>query len=80
MLSHHSDGRQGYGFLLRGRTLDRADRADFNSRVRLEFRGAQISSDSGLLVRPPAIKQEVGRKLCSCKPIAFHETYALSQS
>ncbi len=29
---------------------DRGDRVDFDRRVRLEFRGAQISSDSGLLV------------------------------
>ena len=28
----------------------RADRVDFDRRVRLEFRGAQISSDGGLLV------------------------------
>ena len=30
--------------------LQRADRVDFDPRVRLEFRGAQISSDGGLLV------------------------------
>ena len=30
--------------------MDRGDRVDFDRRVRLEFRGAQISSDGGLLV------------------------------
>ena len=30
--------------------LQRADRVDFDSRVRLEFRGTQLSSDGGLLV------------------------------
>ena len=33
-----------------GASLDRGDRVDFDRRVRLEFRGAQISSDGGLLV------------------------------
>lgn len=33
-----------------GAGLARADRVDFDRRVRLEFRGAQISSDGGLLV------------------------------
>jgi hypothetical protein len=33
-----------------GAGLRRADRVDFDPRVRLEFRGAQISSDGGLLV------------------------------
>ncbi len=33
-----------------GAGLQRADRVDFDSRVRLEFRGAQLSSDGGLLV------------------------------
>ena len=33
-----------------GAGLQRADRVDFDRRVRLEFRGAQISSDGGLLV------------------------------
>jgi len=33
-----------------GAGLDRGDRVDFDHRVRLEFRGAQISSDGGLLV------------------------------
>ena len=33
-----------------GAASDRADRVDFDRRVRLEFRGAQISSDGGLLV------------------------------
>jgi TPR repeat protein len=33
-----------------GAGLQRADRVDFDPRVRLEFRGAQISSDGGLLV------------------------------
>jgi hypothetical protein len=32
-----------------GAGLQRADRVDFDRRVRLEFRGAQISSDGGLL-------------------------------
>jgi len=35
---------------LEGAGLQRADRVDFDPRVRLEFRGAQISSDGGLLV------------------------------
>ena len=33
-----------------GAGSQRADRVDFDRRVRLEFRGAQISSDCGLLV------------------------------
>ena len=33
-----------------GAGLQRADRVDFDRRVRVEFRGAQISSDDGLLV------------------------------
>ncbi len=33
-----------------GAGLQRADRVEFDPRVRLEFRGAQISSDGGLLV------------------------------
>jgi hypothetical protein len=33
-----------------GATSDRGDRVSFDRRVRLEFRGAQISSDGGLLV------------------------------
>ena len=33
-----------------GASLQRADRVDFDRRVRVEFRGAQISSDGGLLV------------------------------
>lgn len=33
-----------------GAGLQRADRVDFDTRVRLEFRGAQLSSDGGLLV------------------------------
>src|SRR6056297_995597 len=33
-----------------GAASDRGDRVDFGRRVRLEFRGAQISSDGGLLV------------------------------
>jgi len=33
-----------------GASSDRGDRVDFDRRVRLEFRGAQISSDGGLLV------------------------------
>ena len=34
----------------KGAGPQRADRVDFDPRVRLEFRGAQISSDGGLLV------------------------------
>lgn len=33
-----------------GAGSQRADRVDFDPRVRLEFRGAQLSSDGGLLV------------------------------
>ena len=33
-----------------GAGLQRADRVDFDPRVRLEFPGAQLSSDGGLLV------------------------------
>ncbi len=33
-----------------GAGLQRADRVDFDPRVRLEFRGTQLSSDGGLLV------------------------------
>ena len=33
-----------------GAGSDRGHRVDFDRRVRLEFRGAQISSDGGLLV------------------------------
>src|SRR6056297_3570337 len=33
-----------------GASSDRGDRVDFDRRVRLEFKGAQISSDGGLLV------------------------------
>ena len=33
-----------------GADLQRADRVDFDPRVRLEFRGAQLSSDGGLLL------------------------------
>ena len=33
-----------------GASSDRADRLDFDRRVRLEFRGTQLSSDGGLLV------------------------------
>ncbi len=33
-----------------GAGLRRADRVDFDPRVRLEFRGTQLSSDGGLLV------------------------------
>jgi hypothetical protein len=33
-----------------GAGSQRADRVDFDAHVRLEFRGAQISSDGGLLV------------------------------
>lgn len=32
-----------------GAGLQRADRVDFDRRVRLEFRGTQLSSDGGLL-------------------------------
>ena len=31
-----------------GAGFDRADRVDFDPRVRLEFRGTQLSSDGGL--------------------------------
>ncbi len=34
-----------------GESLERGDRVDFNRRVRLEFRCAQISSNGGLLAR-----------------------------
>ena len=34
----------------KGASSDRGDRVDFDRRVRLELRGAQISSDGGLLV------------------------------
>jgi len=33
-----------------GASFERADRVDFDPRVRLEFRGTQLSSDGGLLV------------------------------
>ena len=33
-----------------GASLQRADRVVFDTRVRLEFRGTQLSSDGGLLV------------------------------
>jgi hypothetical protein len=33
-----------------GADLQRADRVDFDSRVRLKFKGTQLSSDGGLLV------------------------------
>jgi hypothetical protein len=33
-----------------GAASDRVDRVDFDHRVRLEFRGTQISSHGGLLV------------------------------
>jgi len=33
-----------------GAGLQRSDRADFDPRVRLEFKGTQLSSDGGLLV------------------------------
>ena len=33
-----------------GAGLQRADRVEFDPRVRLEFRGTQLSSDGGLLV------------------------------
>ena len=33
-----------------GASLQRADRVDFDPRVRLEFNGTQLSSDGGLLV------------------------------
>ena len=33
-----------------GAGLARADRVEFDRRVRVEFRGAQLSSDGGLLV------------------------------
>ena len=33
-----------------GADLQRADRVDFDRRVRLEFNGTQLSSDGGLLV------------------------------
>jgi hypothetical protein len=33
-----------------GAGLQREDRVDFDARVRLEFRGTQLSSDGGLLV------------------------------
>lgn len=33
-----------------GAGLQRVDRGDFDRRVRVEFRGAQLSSDGGLLV------------------------------
>jgi hypothetical protein len=35
-----------------GADLQRADRVDFDRRVRLEFNGTQLSSDGGLLVKP----------------------------
>jgi hypothetical protein len=43
---------RGTGFMdhPEGAGLQRADRVDFDPRVRLEFRGTQISSDGGLLV------------------------------
>ncbi|MCA1776776.1 MAG: IS1380 family transposase, partial [Loktanella sp.] len=34
----------------KGAVLQRSDRVDFDRRVRLEFRGSQLSSDGGLLV------------------------------
>ena len=34
----------------KGASSDRGDRVDFDRRVRMEFRGGQISSDGGLLV------------------------------
>ena len=33
-----------------GASSERIDRVDFDRRVRLEFRGTQLSSDGGLLV------------------------------
>ena len=39
-----------FSSLLESAGLQRADRVDFDRRVRLEFRGTQISSDGGLLV------------------------------
>jgi hypothetical protein len=35
-----------------GAGLQRADRVDFDPRVRLEFRGTQLSSDGGLPMEP----------------------------
>jgi hypothetical protein len=35
---------------IEGASSQRADRVDFDPRVRLEFRGTQLSSDGGLLV------------------------------
>lgn len=35
---------------LEGAGLQRADRVDFDPRVRLEFKGTKLSSDGGLLV------------------------------
>ena len=46
-----------------GAGSERGDRVDFDSRVRLEFRGTQLSSDGGLLVmRMTAIHAQTERK------------------
>ncbi len=45
-----------------GAGLQRADRVEFDPRVRLEFRGTQLSSDGGLLVMRDR-RQRLGRKM-----------------
>jgi hypothetical protein len=51
-INHGVDGCEGQVFLdhPEGAGLQRADRVDFDPRVRLEFRGTQLSSDGSLLV------------------------------
>lgn len=41
-----------------GAGSERGDRLDFDRRVRLEFRGAQLSSDGGLLVVREVVSRE----------------------
>ena len=44
-----------------GAGSERGDRVDFDPRVRLEFRGTQLSSDGGLLVMREPERELLGK-------------------
>jgi hypothetical protein len=57
IINHGINGREGACFMdqPKGAGLQRPDRVDFNPRVRLEFRGTQLSFDGGL----PVIREQM---------------------
>ena len=68
-----------------GAGLQRADRVEFDPRVRLEFRGTQLSSDGGLLVMRDR-RRRLGRKMLvkwaklGDLHVSQHATWVMSRS